>query len=97
MSTEPTSSPESQPDETRAPGLRLSRRGIAALIAAALLLVFMLQNTQDVRVHLFFWYATLPLWFVILGSALVGAFIWLGFSVVRRHRHRVARRRAGSQ
>jgi len=41
-----------------------------------------------------FWHATLPLWFIILGSALFGAIIWLGFGVLRRHRRRKARRRA---
>jgi len=32
------------------------------------------------------------LWFIILASALVGAIVWLGFGVLRRHRRRKARR-----
>jgi uncharacterized integral membrane protein len=64
-----------------------------SLGGAAVLLVFMLQNRQDVRIHFLFWHATLPLWFIILGSALIGAIVWLGFGVLRRHRRRVARRR----
>jgi len=71
----------------------MSAGAILSLVGAGVLLVFMLQNRQDVRVHLLLWHATLPLWFIILFSALTGAIVWLGFGVLRRHRRRVARRR----
>jgi uncharacterized integral membrane protein len=52
----------------------------------------MLQNRQDIRVNFLFWHAQLPLWFVVLASALAGAIVWLGVGVLRRHRRRKARR-----
>ena len=86
MSAQP---PPSEPKPPRAPdGGGLSARAIAFLVGAILLLVFMLENTRDARVHLFFWHVTLPLWFVIFGSALAGAILWEGFGVLRRHRRR---------
>ena len=69
------------------------RWGVFLAAGAGLLLVFMLQNRQDTPVHFFFWRVDLPVWFIILASALLGAVIWLGFGVFRRHRRRVARRR----
>lgn len=88
MSTQPPAQPQPAPAEKGGP----SGGAIVSIVAAGVLLVFMLQNRQDVRVHFLFWHATLPLWFVILGSALIGAIVWLGFGVLRRHRRRVARR-----
>jgi uncharacterized integral membrane protein len=93
MSTQPTQPPPGpRPSPEEKAGLGFG--AIASLTGAALLLIFMLQNRQDVRIHLLFWNATLPLWFIILGSALAGAIVWLGFGVLRRHRRRVARRHA---
>jgi uncharacterized integral membrane protein len=92
MSTQPTPEPQPQPGSAEKSGL--GGGAIASLIGAAALLTFMFQNRQDVRVHLFFWNVTWPLWFVVLGSALLGAIIWLGFGVLRRRRRRKARRAA---
>jgi uncharacterized integral membrane protein len=96
MSQQPTPEPqpkgEAQPQPARAERSGLGGGVIASLIGAAALLTFMLQNTQNARVHLFFWYVTWPLWFVVLGSALLGAVILLGFSVLRGRRRRKARR-----
>jgi len=89
MSTEP-SQPSPQPAHRSGPG----GAAIAALVGAALLLVFMLQNRDEAKVHLLFWHARLPLWFVILGSALLGAVVWVAFGLVRRRRHRLAQRRS---
>jgi uncharacterized integral membrane protein len=36
----------------------------------------------------------LPVWLLTLASALVGAVIWFGLGVLRRHRRRVERRQA---
>jgi len=92
MSTQPPQQPPHppQPVQRSGPG----GAAIAALLGAALLLVFMLQNRDEVKVHLFFWHARLPLWFVIFGSALLGALVWVGFGLVRRRRHRAADRRS---
>jgi len=87
--------PPQQPEPHPAPAEKSSLNAgtIVSLGGAGVLLVFMLQNRVDVPVHFLFWHAKLPLWFVILGSALLGAIVWLGFGVLRRHRRRVARRR----
>ncbi len=67
---------------------RLSAGAVASLIGIVLLLIFMLQNTADVRVHFLVWHFKLSLWLLSLISAVVGAAVWFGFGVIRRHRHR---------
>lgn len=91
MSTQPPPQPQQQPPAEKSP---LSFGTILSLAGTGVLLIFMLQNTGKVPVHFLFWHAKLPLWFVILSSALLGAIVWLGFGVLRRHRRRVARRHA---
>ena len=73
-------------------GVRLSGGAIASISGAALLVIFMVQNTEDVTLEFLFWDFTWPLWLVVLLSATVGALIWLGVGVLRRHRRRVERR-----
>ncbi|MGY1733890.1 lipopolysaccharide assembly protein LapA domain-containing protein [Geodermatophilus sp. SYSU D01045] len=78
-----------------APGsARLSGGVVAALAGGGLLLVFMLQNRQDVTLEFLFWSFTWPLWLFTLVDAFLGAILWLGLGVLRRHRRRVARRAA---
>jgi uncharacterized integral membrane protein len=74
------------------PGVKLGGGAIAAISGAALLVIFMVQNTQDVTVEFLFWDFTWPLWLVVLMSATFGALIWLGLGVIRRHRRRAERR-----
>lgn len=71
---------------------RLNAGAIASLSGAALLIIFMIQNADDVRLNFFFWDFSLPLWLLILGSAVLGALVWFGLGVVRRHRRRKERR-----
>jgi uncharacterized integral membrane protein len=73
-------------------GVTLSGGAIAAISGAALLVIFMVQNTEDVTLEFLFWDFTWPLWLVVLLSATVGALIWLGLGVLRRHRRRAERR-----
>jgi uncharacterized integral membrane protein len=73
---------------------RLSGGLIATLSSGALLLIFMLQNRQDVTLKFLFWDFTWPLWLFTLVDALLGAIVWFGLGVLRRHRRRVARRDA---
>ena len=54
----------------------------------------MAQNTQDVTLQFLFWSFTWPLWLFTLVTAALGAFVWIGLGVLRRHRRRVARRAA---
>jgi len=72
--------------------LRLSGGAIASLTGVGALAVFMIQNTDDVTAEFLLWDFTCPLWLLVLVSALVGALVWLGFGVLRRHRRRTARR-----
>ncbi len=73
---------------------RLSGGAIASLSGVGVLVVFMIQNTEDVTVDFLFWSFTWPLWLLILVAALVGAFVWFGLGVLRRHRRRTTRREA---
>ncbi|HEY6531663.1 MAG TPA: lipopolysaccharide assembly protein LapA domain-containing protein [Acidimicrobiales bacterium] len=73
-------------------GLKLSGGAIASLGGLALLVIFMLQNRDDVDIDFLAWGFTWPLWLVILVSAVVGAFVWFGLGVLRRHRRRQERR-----
>jgi uncharacterized integral membrane protein len=72
----------------------LSGGAIASLSGVALLAIFMAQNTDDVTVTFLFWDFTWPVWLLTLFAALVGALVWFGLGVLRRHRRRKARRAA---
>jgi uncharacterized integral membrane protein len=72
-----------------------SKLGIGAIFTGAglaALVIFMLQNTDDVKVKFLAWDFSLPVWLLILGSAILGAFVWLGLGILRRHRRRKERR-----
>ena len=73
-------------------GRRLGGGAIVSLTGSALLIVFMIQNTEDVTLDFLFWSFTWPLWLFTLATALIGAFVWLGLGVMRRHRRRTSRR-----
>jgi uncharacterized integral membrane protein len=73
-------------------GRQLGRGAIVSATGLGLLLVFVIQNTQDVRLHFLFWSFTWPVWLYTIVTAVVGAFVWVGWGVMRRHRRRKARR-----
>ena len=73
-------------------GRQLGGGAIASLVGGGLLLAFMIQNTEEVRLDFLFWSFTWPLWLLTIVSALLGALVWFGLGVVRRHRRRKARR-----
>jgi len=73
-------------------GLRLGGGAIASSSGLAALGIFMIQNTEDVTVHFLFWDFTWPVWLLILVAAVIGAFVWLGLGILRRHRRRKERR-----
>ncbi len=75
-------------------GFRLGAGAIASLGGIGLLLIFMVQNRADVRFHFLFWSFTWPVWLYTFVTALIGALVWFGAGVLRRHRRRVARRAA---
>jgi uncharacterized integral membrane protein len=72
--------------------LRLSGGVIASLTGVGLLVIFMIQNTERITLHFLFWSFTWPLWLFTFVMALVGALVWFGLGVMRRHRRRTARR-----
>ena len=78
--------------ETGKEGARLSGGAIASLSGVALLVIFMVQNTERVPVKFLVWSFTWAVWLIILVSALVGAVVWFGLGVMRRHRRRKERR-----
>ncbi|HEX2417656.1 MAG TPA: LapA family protein [Micromonosporaceae bacterium] len=71
---------------------RFSGGAIASLTGLAVLLIFIIQNRQDVKIDFLFWGFTWPLWLYTIVTALFGALAWFGLGVLRRHRRRRARR-----
>ena len=78
--------------QTQGHKTRLGLGAIASFVGVGLLLAFILQNTKSVDVDFLFWTFTWPLWFLIVVSALLGALVWFGLGVARRHRRRATRR-----
>ena len=76
-------------------GRSLSSGAIASLTGAGLLLIFVVQNTEDVSLSFLFWSFTWPVWLLTIASALLGVLVWLGVGVMRRHQRRRARREDG--
>lgn len=67
---------------------QLSGGAIASLIGLAVLVIFIVQNQEDIKVHFLFWNSTWPLWAYTIVIALFGALVWFGLGVIRRHRRR---------
>jgi uncharacterized integral membrane protein len=83
---------DSTQSEGQAQRSRLGFGAIASLIGAGLLLIFIVQNTEDVRLDFLVWNFTWPLWLLTIVSAVLGAIVWFGLGVLRRHRRRKERR-----
>ena len=75
-----------------AEGRRLGGGAIASLIGVGLLFIFMIQNTESVQLDFLTWSFSWPLWLLTMASAVLGALVWFGLGVVRRHRRRKERR-----
>jgi uncharacterized integral membrane protein len=73
-------------------GRKLSGGAIASLTGLAVLVIFIVQNTEDVNFDFLFLDFTWPLWLYTIVVAVFGALVWFGFGVVRRHRRREERR-----
>jgi uncharacterized integral membrane protein len=86
--------PQGQPGQQGAAeqGRRLGGGAIASLTGVGVLLIFIVQNTDDVRFDFLFWSFTWPLWLYTIVTALFGAMVWFGLGVMRRHRRRKERR-----
>ena len=73
-------------------GRKLGGGAIASLTGLGVLLIFIVQNTQDVRFDFLFLHFTWPLWLYTIVTALFGALVWFGLGVMRRHARRKERR-----
>lgn len=82
----------SQQGEVKQQGRRLGGGAIATLSGLAVLLIFIIQNRQDVKIDFLFWGFTWPLWLYTIIVALFGALVWFGLGVIRRHQRRMQRR-----
>jgi uncharacterized integral membrane protein len=71
---------------------RIGGGAIATLGGVGVLAIFMAQNTDDVTIKFLAWDFTWPIWLLALVSALIGALVWFGLGVLRRHRRRKERR-----
>lgn len=67
-------------------------RTIALGGGAAVLLIFMFQNTENVHFQFLLVHFTWPLWLYTIIVSAFGGLVWFGFGVFRRHRRRMARR-----
>ena len=75
-------------------GRKLGAGAITSLTGIGVLLVFIVQNRDDVRFDFLFFSFTWPLWLYTIVTAVFGSIVWIGLGVMRRHRRRVARREA---
>jgi uncharacterized integral membrane protein len=73
-------------------GSKLSGGAIATLSGLAVLVIFIVQNTEDVKFKFLMVDFTWPLWLYTIVVALFGALVWFGLGVMRRHRRRKERR-----
>jgi uncharacterized integral membrane protein len=71
---------------------KLGGGAIATLSGLAVLVIFIVQNTDDVRFDFLWLHFTWPLWLYTIVVALFGALVWFGLGVMRRHARRKARR-----
>jgi uncharacterized integral membrane protein len=71
---------------------RLGAGAIATVVGGAALVIFIIQNRQDVAIDFLWWSFTWPLWLYTIVMAVIGALVWLGLGVMRRHRRRQERR-----
>ena len=73
-------------------GRGLSGGAIASVSGLVVLLIFVVQNTESVKFK-FLWFSfSWPMWLYTIVVALVGALVWFGLGMMRRHRRRKERR-----
>jgi uncharacterized integral membrane protein len=78
--------------EASGSGRRLSGGAIASLVGLAALIIFIIQNPEPVEFRFLFLRFSWPVWLYTIITALLGALVWFGLGVIRRHRRRVQRR-----
>jgi uncharacterized integral membrane protein len=83
---------ENVPASGQPDGRKLGGGAIASLGGLAVLLVFVIQNREDVDFDFLWLSFTWPMWLYTIVVAVFGALVWLGLGVLRRHRRRKERR-----
>jgi uncharacterized integral membrane protein len=83
---------ERRPPQRRAQSRENQMRLIAALVVAALLVIFAIQNTKQVRVSFLFFHWDARVIYVIIVSALLGMFVAYLLGRRRRRARRDERR-----
>jgi uncharacterized integral membrane protein len=68
-------------------GRRLGGGTIALLVGAVVLVVFIVQNTKEVRLDFLMFNFTWPLWLYTFVVAAFGGLLWFGVEVIRRRSH----------
>jgi uncharacterized integral membrane protein len=71
---------------------QLGGGAIASLVGLAVLVTFILQNREDIKLDFLWWHFTWPLWIYTIVTALFGALVWFGVGVMRRRSRRKERR-----
>lgn len=69
-------------------GRKVSGGAIASGIGGVVLVLFVVQNTEDVRFDFLWINFTWPLWLYTIVVAVFGALVWFGLGVMRRQRRR---------
>jgi uncharacterized integral membrane protein len=92
IGTRPREGDVNQPAPASSGGSKLSGGAIASLGGLAVLVIFVVQNTEDVKFKFLWVDFTWPLWLYTIIVALFGALVWFGLGVMRRHRRRKERR-----
>lgn len=85
----PTAEPAGQPAPIRR---LLNAWSVTSVLGAAVLLIFIVQNTKDVTFHFLVLSFAWPLWLYTIVVAVFGALVWFGMGVRRRRRRRKQRR-----
>ena len=67
-------------------GRRIGAGAIAAIVGAVVLLVFIVQNTENVKFDFLFLGFTWPMWLYTFVVAAFGAILWFGIEMVRRRK-----------
>jgi uncharacterized integral membrane protein len=82
-----------EPTEAPGRGRVLSGGAAVSLVGLGALIIFIIQNTDPVEFRFLFLRFSWPLWLYTIIAALLGALVWFGLGVIRRHRRRVQHRR----
>lgn len=69
-------------------GIQISAGLIGLTLVAALLIVFIFQNTENFMVKIYFWEVEAPMWLILLGTAVVTLILTEVAGFIRRRRRR---------